>query len=493
MMIQTEAHKQLAETILPDGGLLINGRRRVTDLIGEHINPSTGTVQKEFSIAGAKEVEEALIAARKAFPGWRDMPGSQRRNILLKIGDLMEQGRDDLGNLAAIDNGTPVVVGPSIASDAPAEWFRYYAGWADKFDGSVPPSGTETFGFASREPYGVVAALVAFNAPMSFMGLKLAAALSAGNTVVVKPSDLAPWAVLKFGEICVEAGMPDGVVNIIPGDGETGKALVSNPMVDKISFTGGDATARSIMSAASRNLTPLSFELGGKSASIIFDDADIEQALTTALQISLITLSGQACIAGTRLLVQETIYDSVCELLRGALATLSVGDPLEESTFMGPIISEFHCNRILNVIEDAKKRKDGRLLGGGQRMNGDFASGYFVEPAIFVDVDENGWLAQNEIFGPVLSVIPFKSDEQAVNIANNSRYGLSAYIFTKDLRRAHRTARAIEAGCVCVNSPHTFPANLPFGGMKSSGFGREGGFDGIFDMTHSKAVQIAVS
>ncbi len=492
--MQSEAHKTLAEAILPNGELLIHGSgcRAEAGRTDTHINPSTGQAQKQFSIAGPKDVDRAVASAKSALPQWRGMPSSQRRNTLLKIADLLEKERDDLGKLAAIDNGTPVLIGPAIASDAPVEWFRYYAGWTDKFDGSVPPSEPGSFAFATREPYGVVAALVAFNAPMSFMGLKIAAALAAGNTVVIKPSELAPWSVLRFGEICREAGIPDGVVNVIPGDGETGRALVSNPLVNKISFTGGDGTARAIMAAAAENLTPLSFELGGKSASIIFDDAKLDTAIQTALQISLITLSGQACIAGTRLLVQRSIYDAVCEALAGALGTLNVGDPLEESTLMGPIISEFHCDRILKIIDESRSRQDGKLIGGGHRLNGDLERGYFVSPAVFVDVDPNSWLAQNEVFGPVLSVIPFDDDEHAVEIANNSRYGLSAYIFTQDLVRAHKTAAAIDAGCVCVNSGHAFPPNLPFGGMKSSGFGREGGYDGIFDMTHSKAVQFGL-
>jgi len=492
--MQIEAHRKLAEIHLPDGGLLIDGRHVPSESGGlsQHINPSTGEAQKSFQIAGPKEVDQAVRAARAALPNWRKLPGSQRRNLLLKVADLLEKEREELGYLTAIDNGTPVVLGPSIASDTPSDWFRYYAGWADKLDGSVPPAETGMLCYTSREPYGVVAAIVAFNAPMSFMGLKLAAILAAGNTTVIKPSDLAPWSVLRFGEICLEAGIPDGVVNVVPGDGAAGKELVSHPGVDKISFTGGDTTARAIMAVAAENLTPLSFELGGKSASIIFEDAELETAISTALQISLITLSGQACIAGSRLLVQKSIYDAVCKALTEALPALTVGDPLDASTFMGPVINEFHCKRILQVIEEARTGGIGDLLGGGVRRGGDLANGYFIDPAIFVDVDPNSALAQNEIFGPVLSIIPFETEEDAIEIANNSKYGLSAYIFTRSLQKAQRTAQAVEAGCICINSPHTFPASLPFGGMKSSGFGREGGYDGIFEMTHSKAIQMSM-
>ncbi len=492
--MQTKLHEELAKEVLPEGSLLIGGKRcpaqdgRMTS----HINPSTGKDQGEFSLGGVVDVQRAIDAARKAFPAWRRLSSSDRRTILLRIADLLEKERDELGQLVALDNGTPLLVGPSIASDAPAEWFRYYAGWADKFDGSVPPLGLDRFGYTVREPYGVVAAIVAFNAPMSFMGLKLAAALAAGNTLVVKPSELAPWAVLRFGEICQEAGVPDGVINVVPGGGETGKALVSSPLVDKISFTGGDVTARSIMAAAADSLTPVSFELGGKSASILYDDADLESAITTALQVGLVTLSGQACVAGTRLLVQQNIYDAVCDALAEALSHLPVGDPLAPETLMGPVINEFHCNRILSVIAEAADRQDGKLLTGGKRLNGPLDAGYFIDPAVFVDVDADSWLAQNEVFGPVLAVTPFKTDEEAIEIANNSRYGLAAYVFTQNLKRAHLSAAAIQSGSVCVNSPHTFPASLPFGGFKTSGFGREGGYDGMFDMTHSKSVQIAL-
>ncbi len=493
--MQTDHHRKLADRHLPEGLLLIDGKwiRPETGKTIDHVSPTTGEAQKSFCVAGPRETSRAVDSARKALPKWRGLPGGERRDVLLKIAELLEANRENLGSLSALDNGTPLLVGPSFSSDAPSTWFRYYSGWADKLEGAVSPADPNAFNFSCREPYGVVAAIVAFNAPMSFMGLKVAAALAAGNTVVIKPSDLAPWSVLRFGEICCEAGVPDGVVNVITGDGETGSSLVSHPDIDKISFTGGDATARAIMSAAAQNLTPLSLELGGKSASIILEDADVESAVSIALQVSLGVLSGQACIAGTRLLVQQSIYDRVCEALILGLSALKVGDPLEMTTHIGPVISEFHCNRILNAINDAEKRRDGKLIAGGTRLNGEFANGCFVDPAVFVDVDADSVLAQDEIFGPVLSITPFQTAEEAVAMANNSRYGLAAYIFTENLKLAHQMSKAIEAGSVCVNTLHAFPPSLPFGGMKSSGFGREGGLDGILDMTHSKAVQISLN
>lgn len=493
-MIDIDKHKN-AITLLPEGSLHIGGELVNQSSGGScsHVNPSTGEVQKDFLFAGEKEVNMAVTAAHKALPTWWGLSSSQRRDALLKIAFLLEQERESLSVLTALDNGTPVSLGGPLSSDSPADWFRYYAGWADKVNGEVVPTSAHQLIYSSREPYGVVACIVAFNAPMSFMGLKVAAALAGGNTVVIKPSELAPWAVLRFAEICVEAGIPPGVINVVPGNADAGSALVNHPLVDKVTFTGGENAAKSVLSAAANTLKPSAMELGGKSAGIVFNDADIDMAVQTALQTSVIVQSGQACVAGSRLLVQEDVYDTVIDRIEEILQGVKIGDPLSPDTMMGPLISEFHCHRVLNVIERARSNAEGKLVCGGERAGGGLSCGYFLTPALFRDVPPDCQLSQEEIFGPVLSVSRFKNEAQAVDITNNTRYGLSCYIYTTDLNRVHRLTRAVRVGTLAVNSPNLFSPAAPFGGMKASGFGREGGYDGIFEMTQAKTVQIGLS
>lgn len=481
---------------LPEAVLHIGGQRRRESSAGTmtHIDPTTGLATRDYPIAGAAEINEAVKAARGAAAAWRKTPAPQRRDYLLAIADRLIAEQDRLATICALDTGTPVIAGVGLASAVPANWFRYYAGWADKLDGRTPASNDEnSFWYTRRVPYGVVGLVTAFNAPMAFVGMKVACALAAGNVVVLKASELTPWAVLRFAEICEEIGLPAGVLNVLPGAQEAGETLVQHPDVDRISFTGSDATAKIIMAQAAANLTPVSFELGGKSASIIFDDAKLEQAAGLSIQGSIALLSGQACIAGTRILVQRGVVDQVTELLCGIGGSLPVGDPRLQSTVIGPIVNQHHCNRIERVIERAEKNGEGRLVAGGRRAGGELADGFFLPATVFADVDPASPLAQDEIFGPVLSVIPFDTEEDALRIANDSRYGLAGYVFTENLGRAHRVAQGIEAGLITVNSAYTVPANVPFGGFKASGFGREGGEEGILEMTHCQSIQIGLN
>jgi aldehyde dehydrogenase (NAD+) len=479
--------------LLPEGALWIGGRS-ITEASGgrvSHVNPASGQLLKDFPIAGAAEVDQAVSAARKAFDGWKRVPAPRRRDLLLAIAERLASEGEALATIGALDAGTPVVVGAALSSAVPADWFRYYAGWADKLEGTVPASYDENaFYYTRRVPFGVVAIITAFNAPMAFVAMKVAPALAAGNTVVLKPSELAPWALMRFAEICREVGLPDGVVNVIPGNSQAGQALIAHPGIDRISFTGGEKTAKQIMAGAAPRLTPVSFELGGKSASIIFEDADLQGAAGLAIQGSIALLSGQACIAGTRILVQRPVYERVIDLLASIAGALPIGDPRSPDTVVGPIINQFHFERIHKVIAGEDGRS--RLVCGGQRMGGALGAGYYIPPTIFADVDQDSSLAQEEVFGPVLAVIPFDTEEQAVAIANNSRYGLAGYVFTESAGRAHRVAQAINAGLVSVNSPYTVPANVPFGGFKASGFGREGGHDGVLEMTHCQSIQIGI-
>jgi aldehyde dehydrogenase (NAD+) len=444
-------------------------------------------------LAGKREVDEAVQAARAAFPAWQKMPAPERRQLLLNIADRIEAEADNFAAIGALDAGTPLMVGAALSAAVPADWFRYYAGWVDKIEGVVPASyNCSTFNYVRRVPFGVVAIITAYNAPMAFIAMKVAPALAAGNTVVIKPSELAPFSVLRFAELCKEIGIPDGVVNVIPGGIEAGHAIVSHSGVDRISFTGGDRTAKAIMASAAQNLTPVSFELGGKSAALIFDDANLEQAIGLSIQGSIGLLSGQACIAGARILAQRGVYEKVVDGLEGMANALPVGVASNANTVIGPIINEHHFQRILGVIKQEQNTGSSRLICGGKRVGGDLEGGYFIAPTVFADVLPSSSIAQNEIFGPVITVTPFDTEEEAIALANNSVYGLAGYVHTESLGRAHRVAQSIEAGLVTVNTPYPVTANIPFGGFKQSGFGREGGQDGILEMTHTQSILMGI-
>jgi aldehyde dehydrogenase (NAD+) len=486
-----DAHANLS--VLPSGGLFIDGQfaDAADGATLAHVNPSTGGTTRAFAVAGRADIDRAVQAARHAFPAWKALGAAQRRALLLRVADLFEAGAAQLAPMAVIENGTPVNFAGYVAAIAPADWFRYYAGWIDKLSGQVPPMlDGAGLHYTVREPYGVIAILTAFNAPMSFIGMKVAAALAAGNCVVIKPSELAPWSALAFAQLCSEAGLPPGVVNVVPAAAAGGEALVMHAGVDKISFTGGGRTASAILAAAATQLKPVTLELGGKSANLIYDDANLPTAIGNAVYASVALQSGQACIAGTRLLVQRGVYDAVVQQVAAVAASLPVGDPFSPQTAMGPIISAAHCERIARYVDGLDDGRQGRIVLRGERR--DLGGGFFLSPTVVADVDADSALAQEEIFGPVLAIIPFDNDDDAIRIANRSRYGLAGYVFTRSLERALRAAQQIEAGTIAVNKLNLLPANLPFGGFKASGFGREGGEDGILDMTHSKSVQIAL-
>lgn len=478
----------------PSGEVMIGGEFRSQTSLGTlgHVNPATGKVQGEFAIGGAHEVDLAVHAARDALDGWRRVKPLDRQRSLMRLAELFERDATALGLLGVAENGVPIAFASFFCGVVPAEWFRYYAGWIDKFAGDVLPTEVNALNYTRLEPHGVVGIFTAFNAPTAFLGMKVAPALAAGNTVVIKPSELAPWTTLRFAELCVEAGLPPGVVNVVPGDARAGEALASHPGLDKLTFTGSAVTARSVLAAAAQTLTPVTLELGGKSASVIFADADLDQSVATAVQGGLIIQSGQACAAGARLLIQREIYDEVAELVLLLADDEMVGDPMDAGTVMGPVISERHCERILGVIERAQAENAGDLLAGGSRMGGSLAGGYFVQPTVFGNVDWQSHLAQEEVFGPVLSLIPFDTEAEAVAISNGTNYGLAGYVFTRDLGRAHRVAAEIDAGYLSVNTFNPIPPTAPFGGVKNSGFGREGGYDGIKEMSRIKNVHVVL-
>ena len=373
-------------------------------------------------------------------------------------------------------------------SMAMADNFIYYAGWVDKVAGDLIPTWPQpALDYAVMEPYGVIGVIIPWNVPQYNIGQVVAAALAANNCVVVKAPELAPFTVLRFGELVLEAGIPPGVVNIIPGAAETGAAMVAHAGIDKIHFIGGGNAAKAIMRSAADTLKPVTFELGGKSANVIFEDADLSAAVPMAAFHGLGN-SGQGCLVPSRLLVHDSIHDQVVGMLAGIVGQMGVGDPFTEGVFMGPVINQAACDRILGVIDSAKV-SDGTLLTGGERLGGDLANGYFIAPTVFTEVDNSSSLAQNEVFGPVLAVIRFSDEEEAIRLANDTQFGLAAYAHTNDLKRAHRVAAALEAGSVWINGSG-LRVSTPFGGVKQSGFGRMGGRFGLEDFLQPKNVYI---
>jgi aldehyde dehydrogenase (NAD+) len=477
--------------LLPKPGLLI-GDQRIEDSSGgvfDHIYGATGKRTAEITLAGPREIDLAARAARSDLPAWRATTPDQRRELLLRAAQLLREHADELVAISQMDNSMPVFAaagGPLVAADQ----FAYYAGWADKLVGEVVPTWpTPSLDYVTHEPYGVVGIIIPWNGPVYAVGMTVAPALAAGNCVLLKPPELAPYAALRIGELFLEAGFPPGVLNIVTAGPEGGQAMVSDPGIDKIHFTGSGATAKHILETAKEALKPVGLELGGKSANIIFADADLNNA---AMQAILgMQGSGQGCINGTRVLVERPVYEEVLTLMQGILGTLEVGDPLAASTFFGPVINETAANRIVGVIETAK-RGNVRLVAGGERLGGELADGFFIAPTVFADVDNATSLARDEIFGPVVVVMPFETEEDAVRIANDSPFGLAGYIQTSNLKRAHTVAGQLEVGNVWINGFLGIPPSAPFGGVKQSGWGRLGGIDGLREFSHPKNVFVSL-
>ena len=470
----------------PDTGLLI-GSSRVQACDGgmhTHIFPGSGLPTRDVVLAGPDEMDAAVQAARQAFPAWSRAPVNVRRDALLRLAKLMEDHAEELERLAVAENGITLAKARIFRYSA-TDSFRYYAGWADKICGDVLPSWpVPGFDYTKPEPYGVVAMIIPWNVPLGALGQILAGALAAGNAVIVKPSELAPFTCLRIGELCLEAGMPPGVVNIVPSGPAGAEALVRHTGIDKLHFTGSGATARKIVQAI--DLTPLGLELGGKSARLLFADADMDAAIQATVA-SVLSNAGQGCLLGTRLLVEESIHDEVVEKCRSLMESYIVGDPFSPETQVGPVITEAARSRILETVDQARRRGDGRLVTGGTAIDRD---GYYLEPTMFCDVDNSSPLAQEEIFGPVLAVSRFATETQAIEMANHSTFGLGAYLHTRDLNRAHRVAADLEAGNVWVNG-FNVPSSVPFGGTKQSGYGRVGGKEGLHEFLRTKNVWIA--
>lgn len=456
-------------------------------------NPFNQEVWATIPQASEEDVNQAISAARDAFEGgWRVTNGLERARLMTRLADLLEASASRMTRLETTDNGKLIRENETQIRFA-ARNYRFFAGYADKIYGEVIPlDNPNLFDYTVREPVGVAALITAWNAPMQILANKLAPALAAGNTVVIKPSEHASTTTLEFGKLIQQAGFPDGVVNIITGDGGVGDMLTKNPMLDKISLTGGPHTGRIIANNASHNLVPVTLELGGKSPNIIFEDADLKQAVTGALA-GIFGAGGQSCIAGSRLLVQSSVYDEVVSQLASRAEAIRLGNPLDPSTEMGPAANEAQYKRIFAAIESGVS-EGAKLMTGGEPINeGELKRGFFVPPTIFADVDNKMGIAQEEVFGPVLSVLSFDDEDRAVEIANDTKYGLASGIWTQNISRAQRVSRQLRAGTVWVNTYRTTAAQAPFGGVKQSGYGRERGMHALSEYTYVKNVLIDYS
>jgi aldehyde dehydrogenase (NAD+) len=474
---------------LPEPGLLIGGNWITKTSAGtmDRIDPSTGSVLSPFPVAGTSEVDRAVAAARAAFPGWRRTPADERRRILLRVADLLASVEDEIKLITALEGGHPA---QNVTVASTVDWFQYYAGWADKFCGELNPSYPfRSLNYARYEPYGVIGALIPWNGPMAVAGMKCAPALAAGNCVVLKTPEQSPFAVMRLAQLFQEAGLPDGVFNLLNGGPEVGEAIIRHPDVLKVSFTGGPAIGKRVMAVASETLTPVVMELGGKSANIVLEDADLDKAASMATIMGAVAGSGQGCLFPTRLLVQDSVYEEMIDRVAAIAEAIRQGDPLTD-VVMGPVISQVAVDRIMGYIDETKADPSNRLVTGGTRRSGDLADGFFISPTVFADIDNSSRIAQEEVFGPVLSIIRFTDEDEAVRIANDSNFGLAAYVHTTDLARAHRMAEDLHTGWVGVNSFPPMTPSSPFGGVKYSGFGREGGRAGIEEYVHLKNVNI---
>jgi aldehyde dehydrogenase (NAD+) len=458
-------------------------------------NPATSELLATVPDADAADVDRAVARARASFEDkrWRGLDPSKRERILWNIGEALMKHRVDLARLISQETGKTLREAAGADVAVAADCFRYYAGWVRKQYGETIPVDGPYLNYTLREPVGVVGAIVPWNFPLQTAAWKVAPALACGCSVVLKPSELTPLNALKFGEICAEAGLPEGVLNIVTGYGETaGEALSLHEDVDKISFTGSIATARKLLANSSvSNLKRLSLELGGKSPNIVFPDADFDAAVKGALW-GVFSNKGEMCTAASRLLLHEDIHDRFLDELTARARKLRLGDPLDPGSQMGPQISGRQMDRILDYI-DAGKREGATLLTGGERdMEGEKSKGFFVKPTIFSDVTPGMRIAQEEIFGPVLCAMRFRDASEAIRIANGTVYGLASAVWTRDIKLAHRVAGELKAGSVWINTYNAFDSGSPFGGYKQSGFGRDLGSYALEQYTSVKSVWVAL-
>lgn len=452
----------------------------------ETLNPANEEVLALVAEGDKADVEEAVKAARRAFEAgkWPRMSPHERGRHLLRIADLIDDHADELAQLETLDNGKPLSQSRSIDIPKAAETFRYYAGWCTKVYGETNPSEPSMFNYTLREPVGVCGQMIPWNFPLLMAAWKIAPALACGNTVILKPAEHTPLTALRLGDLILEAGLPEGVVNIITGFGPgAGSSIAEHPDIDKVAFTGSTEVGKLILHASAGNLKRVSLELGGKSPNIIFRDADLDSAIPNAA-LGVFYNAGQVCAARTRIFAEHAIYDDLVDKFVKASRTMTMGDPFDPKTRMGPLVSKEQFERVVNYVE-VGKQEGARLAAGGEAAA---RKGYFVAPTVFADVDNRMRIAREEIFGPVAAIIPFKDENDAVLQGNDTIYGLAASVWTRDISRAHRVARAIKAGTVLINCQGGSDVISPFGGYKQSGFGRELGVHSLELYTQVKSV-----
>ncbi|MCB1883262.1 MAG: aldehyde dehydrogenase family protein [Geminicoccaceae bacterium] len=474
--------------------LLIDGEWR-RSLSGERFttyNPATGDPVAEVERADRRDARAAVSSARHALESgpWATMTGAERGRILRRLADLLRAETDALVGLEALDGGKPVRATRRQDLPAAIDCLEYYAGWADKIDGVVVPARRDALTFTTRGPVGVVAAIVPWNFPLMNAVWKIAPALACGCTVVLKPAELTPLSALRLGQLALDAGLPPGVLNVLPGFGkEAGAALVEHPGVNKISFTGSPGVGRWIMGAASANLTRVGLELGGKSPNVVFDDADLDAAVRQSAA-GVFFNAGQVCSAGTRLYVEDGVHDEFVERLAARAGALVVGDPLDPKTTLGPLISAGQLDKVLGYVETGRREGAALVAGGGRVGN----RGHFLEPTVFAGAGNDMRFAREEIFGPVAAVIRFKGEDEAVRLANDSPYSLAAALWSRDLGRAHHVAGRLRAGTVWVNTYGHTDARLPWGGHGGdSGLGRDLGEAALENYTETKTVWVSLA
>ena len=479
-----------AKVKIRPGRLLINGEWRDGAKRFDTVNPATGEVLTQVAEASSADVDQAVLAARKALEDragpWRKMSASERGNMIWRLGDLIEKNIDELAELETLDNGKPIFESRNIDMPMVIDVFRYFAGMATKIQGETVNTFENAFTYTLREPVGVVGLIIPWNFPLLLASYKLGPALACGNTVVLKPAEQTPLTSLRLGELAIEAGVPAGVLNILTGGPDTGKAMVCHLGIDKIAFTGSTAVGKEIMRNAAGGLKRVTLELGGKSPNIVFADADIDNAVKGAVN-GIFYGKGEVCNAGSRLFVESKVRDEFMEKLVARAKKLQPGDPLDPKTRMGAIVSEEQMQTVLHYIEVGRK-EGAHLTSGGQRVSVDGGKGFFIEPTIFDGVNNDMKIAREEIFGPVLATMNFDDIDEVADLANRNPYGLAAAVWTRDVKKAHTLSRQLNAGTVWINTYGLLNPALPFGGYKSSGFGRELGMHAIEHYTELKMV-----
>ena len=452
------------------------------------INPATGQAICEVEIAGTLEIEAAIASAKAGFAIWSEMTGAERGRILMKAVHFLRERNQELAEIEVVDTGKPISEANAVDVLSGADAIEYFAGIAASLHGQHFSLG-KSFAYTRREPLGICLGIGAWNYPIQIACWKSAPALACGNAMIFKPSELTPLTAAKLAEIYTEAGLPDGVFNVLQGKGSLGQALVNHPAIAKVSLTGSVPTGKIVMAEAAKTLKKVTMELGGKSPLIIFADSDLDNAVSAAIMANFYT-QGEICSNGTRVFVEESIEKAFLEKLVGRVTQMKIGDPMDPATHVGALISEAHFHKVMNYIE-AGKKAGARLLCGGTRPNDPkLAKGYFIEPTIFAQCRDEMSICREEIFGPVMSVLSFKSEEEVIHRANDTEYGLSAGVFTRDIQRAHRVIAKLQAGTCWINNYNITPIEMPFGGNKQSGIGRENSLAAIEHYTQLKSVYV---